>query len=168
MTSSTEHKQPTKGSECAICLSEIDSTNYVEYRAKDNGPWFAAPYCQSCLQSGFIDRQWTTFNDLLVKADCAAAVRRMLKVIPRRVRDPAAFTECKENGMNDEVALFWFASTGQEVSSALKGAPQGKDMEKFLAEKEEYAKALAIAEAAAKKADEASTETAKATDDKKT
>ena len=50
---------------------------------------------------------------------------------------------CKDNGLNEEVQLFWYSSDKQTHSAKLEGSLVGKEREDFWSEKKAF---LAITE----------------------
>lgn len=134
------HKEPQ--GECLICCEDLDSSNYAEYRAHEESEWMVSPYCSNCLESYFKQRQWEQYLDHVHKADCAAALRRILnKPVPTNVRDKGLPCD-NENG---EVYQFWYASEGL-VSAKLENAPEGSDRDTFILEMQEMLEAFRIAE----------------------
>jgi hypothetical protein len=132
--SSDSHLTPDGSSDCVFCCESLTQENYVEYRAIPNGPWLPSVYCELCIQMNFIEKQWQTYLDNIDKADCAAALRRVIgQPPPMNVKD--AGLPCKDNGLNEEVQLFWFASDGETHSAKLVGSLEGQAREEFWAEK---------------------------------
>ncbi len=73
------------------------------------GPWYPAPYCESCLSTYFISGQWQSYLDNVDKAsaDCAAALRRLLTQPPPLYVKDAGFAKCKQGDVLGEVHQFW-------------------------------------------------------------
>jgi hypothetical protein len=90
------HAAAEEGSDCVFCCEELSSSNYVEYRSIPSGSWYPSPYCEACVEAHFISAGWQKYLDLIAKADCAAALKRVITAPPPvNVRD-AGFAECKE------------------------------------------------------------------------
>jgi len=138
-----EHKSPA--GDCVYCCDEINPSTYVEYRAVSDGPWFPSVYCSGCLKAHFIESQWAKYLENVEKADCAAALRRLLSCPPPlNVKD--AGLPCKDNGHNDEVQLFWYSSTKSEGSAKLKDSLEGEARLNFWQEKKNFLAATELAE----------------------
>jgi len=154
-----KHGDPVAGAECCICMEALSKENYVEYRAIPNGAWLSCDkYCETCVKESFIKRQWADYLHQFEKADCAAAVRRLLASTPLRVKD-AGFPLCKDNGYNGEVQALWWGGSNTESDAKLVSAPEGAARQAFVEEKQQHARALEVAEAAAKAAESASVAT---------
>ncbi|CAM9715916.1 unnamed protein product, partial [Heterosigma akashiwo] len=41
------HNSPEDGAECLCCYDDVDSSNYVEYKASEDGEWLPAKFCQT-------------------------------------------------------------------------------------------------------------------------
>ena len=102
-------------------------------------------YCQLCLDSQFIAQQWQTYLDNISKADCAAALRRLItKPPPINVKD--AGLPCEDNTATQddtergegEVHSFWYASDGEEHSAKLSGSLMGEERRRFWEEKKDF------------------------------
>jgi len=143
-----EHKGPA--GDCVICCEDLTKANYAEYRAKSDQRWHPAPYCETCIAQ-FIQNQWKQYIDAITKADCAAALRRVLAHPPPINVKDAGFPECKDNGNNDEVHSFWYSSNGKEASAKLKDSLEGEARETFWAEKKAFLTATEHQEELAKK-----------------
>ena len=109
------------------------------------GPWLPSLYCQQCLESQFIAQQWQTYLDNIAKADCAAALRRLItKPPPINVKD--AGLPCEDNSTADddtergegEVHSFWYASDGAEHSAKLHGSLLGEERRRFWEDKKDF------------------------------
>ena len=109
------------------------------------GPWMPSVYCQQCLEGQFIAQQWQTYLDNISKADCAAALRRLItKPPPINVKD--AGLPCEDNATTDddpergegEVHSFWYASDGAEHSAKLAGSLMGEERSRFWEEKKDF------------------------------
>lgn len=113
------------------------------------GEWYPSPYCRDCIDTYFISAQWNNFLDLIKKADCAAALKRLLaQDPPKRVRD-AGFVKCKETtGNNNEVIAFWDYKAKKEFSSALTNVPSDEEYDSFVKEQRMILAGLEEVEAA--------------------
>lgn len=122
------------------------------------GPWLPSVYCQQCLESQFIAQQWQTYLDNISKADCAAALRRLItKPPPINVKD--AGLPCDDNTTDDsdsergegEVHSFWYASDGGEHGAKLVGSLVGEERRRFWEEKKDFLTVTAVEEERQKK-----------------
>ena len=105
-------------------------------------------YCQLCIESQFIEKQWETYLSNIAKADCAAALRRVItNAPPINVKDAGLPCEdtAEEGGTaggaergKGEVESFWFCSDGQPHSAKLKGSLTGEERQRFWREKKEF------------------------------
>jgi len=133
-----------------VCCEELTTENYVEFQPRLDGAWLSSPYCGNCIQTSFIGEQWQRYLDQLAKADCAAALRRLITTAPPlNVRDQGL--PCKGNGYDDEVQLFWYASNNSTGSAKLKGSLEGEERKKFWDEKKAFLTATEVSEELAKK-----------------
>jgi len=144
---SSQQSHGTPSGECVFCCEDLTSDNYVEYRAAPSALWYPSVYCQLCLESQFIEKQFQTYLENIAKADCAAALKRVItNPPPINVKDPGLpCTEEQGGGVeggdergNGEVEKFWFLSDGKEHSAKLKGSLLGEERDKFWAEKKEF------------------------------
>lgn len=143
LQSSSGHAEPS--GDCVFCCDDFTSENYVEYQAVENGPWLKSIYCQACLEEHFIGGLWQKYLDNIAKADCAAALRRVLSAPPLiNVKDPGL--PCPDNGNNEEVFQFWYASDKAPHSARLKGSLVGADRDAFWAEKQAFLTATELQE----------------------
>jgi hypothetical protein len=100
MSDDLKHNAPD--GDCAVCCEDLTSDNFVEYQASAGSEWLKAPYCEGCIESYFVEKLWQKYMDDLAKADCAAALKRVLTTPPpMNVRD-AGFP-CGDNGAYGEV-----------------------------------------------------------------
>jgi len=153
-----KHGDPVAGAECCICMEALSKENYVEYRAIPNGAWLSCDkYCETCVKESFIKRQWANYLHHFATADCAA-IRRLLAT-PLRVKEEAGFPFCKDNGYNGEVQALWWGGSNTESDAKLVGAPEGAARQALVEEKQRFARALDVAEAAEKTAKSASVAT---------
>jgi len=116
-------------------------------------------YCQQCLDSQFIAQQWQTYLDNISKADCAAALRRLItKPPPINVKD--AGLPCEDNSTTDddiergegEVHSFWYASDGGLHDAKLNGSLMGEERRRFWEEKKDFLTVTEVEEERQKKA----------------
>jgi hypothetical protein len=134
-----------------ICCEDFSASNYAEFEAAGHaGRWFPSPYCESCVRGQFIAKQWDLYMENLAKADCAAALRRLLSAPPPLMVSDAGFKVAELNN-SGEVARFWFASTNSEISAKIDKAPEGDAREKFWAEKKAFLTQQELIEEQAKK-----------------
>lgn len=85
----------------------------------------------------FFGLQWQKYLDAIAKADCAAALKRVITAPPpENVKD--AGLPCKDNGLNEEVQEFWFASSQSTVSAKLTDSLSGDAKLAFWLEKQEF------------------------------
>lgn len=122
--------------------------NYAEYKASPNGKWRPSVYCVDCIEQHFINGQWQKYIELIEKADCAAALKRVITTPPPLHVKDAGYKCEEEQNPTGEVYKFWYAKDNQEHSSELKGCLQGEARDKFWAEKKEYMHAMELAEQA--------------------
>ena len=145
--SSSLHADPE--GDCTFCCEDLTEENYVEYQAIENGPWLKSQYCQQCIEENFIAKQWDRYLENIAKADCAAALRRVLSSPPQiNVKD--AGLPCADNGHNDEVFQFWYASDNAVHSAKLKGSLVGAERDAFWSEKQAFLTATELQEELAK------------------
>lgn len=140
-TSTTTH-QPVPEEDCIFCCEEITASNFAEYRSSSEDVWHPSPYCQDCVQSAFIDSQWTKYVGHVEAADCAAALRRALSTAPPlNVIDIGFKTDLSKIG---EVYQFFFRHDegneikGKVVSARLKGALTGQERENWWNDKKAF------------------------------
>jgi hypothetical protein len=139
----TAHQEPN--GECIFCCDEFSKENYVEYRGTPTSKWLPSVYCEPCIVEQFINKQWQTYLDNISKADCAAALRRVLSAAPpRHVKDAGLPCEDNETG---EVHEFWFASTNEVRDAKLKDALDGAERDAFWAEKRAFLEGMEQEEA---------------------
>ncbi|GAB5037985.1 conserved plasmodium protein [Nannochloropsis oceanica] len=116
------HHEPEEGSECSVCMDDLDSGNYAEYRAGADMPWLPSPYCVTCIEV-ILKRQFTDYKQMIEGSKCAAEFRRLFTLGPPiNLRDPKAFP-CSGDG---EVHSFWFMHDSQIHSAKLEGSLQGE------------------------------------------
>ena len=122
------------------------------------GPWLASVYCQQCLDGQFIAQQWQTYLDNISKADCAAALRRLIvKPPPINVKDAGLPCEDTTTAADEaergegEVHSFWYASDGLEHSAKLDGSLLGDDRRRFWEEKKDFLTVTEVEEERQKK-----------------
>ena len=115
-------------------------------------------YCQQCIDSQFIAQQWQTYLDNISKADCAAALRRLItKAPPINVKDAGLPCEDSTSAPSDpergegEVHSFWYASDGAEHSAKLQGSLVGSERQSFWEDKKGFLAATELEEERAKK-----------------
>ncbi|AYV84473.1 MAG: hypothetical protein Hyperionvirus26_28 [Hyperionvirus sp.] len=102
---------------CKCCYSDITADNYALYKNSASADWLPSSYCKLCLKEMLLNG-WTKFIGLIDKADCAAALKRLIdRPPPINLRDP----ECFPNG---DVELFYFDDT--EQSAKLHGSLTGE------------------------------------------
>jgi hypothetical protein len=140
-----QHEHQSPQGECIFCCDDITQENYVEYRGTSTSKWLPAIYCENCIVEQFINRQWQTYLDNMAKADCAAALRRVLSAPPPQcVKDAGLPCEDNETG---EVYEFWFASTNEIRDAKLKDALEGAERDAFWAEKKAFLEGMEQEEA---------------------
>jgi len=128
-----------------FCCDELTPENYVEYQAVANGPWLPAMYCQACTEEHFINAQWGRYLENIAKADCAAALRRVLSAPPQiNIKDQGF--KCEGEGSNGEVYALWYASDQAVHSAKLKDSLVGEERDKFWAEKQAFLTATELQE----------------------
>ena len=83
-----EHQKPQEGQECAVCMDDIDESNYVEYQ-NSNGikimetkslidtKWIPCIICETCVEM-FIKDMMPNYRKNLLEADCRASQLRVL------------------------------------------------------------------------------------------
>ena len=153
-SSSPAHSLPS--GECVFCCEELTSSNFVEYRASLSSPWLPSVYCELCVTSQFIDKQWETYVHNIEAADCAAALKRVItNPPPINVKDAglpceAADADGDERGAG-EVERFYFHSDAQEHSARLKGSLVGEERAAFWREKKQFLEATEEEEERAKR-----------------
>ena len=131
-----------------ICCSDMDTSNYAEFRMSESDSWFPSPYCSQCIADNFIMKQWSRYLELVHKADCAAALRRLLsKPVPTHVSDRGFASDENPEG---RVHSFWFSDQDRIVSARLEGSLEGEALEAFVKQQHEMLAAFEVAEAAAK------------------
>jgi hypothetical protein len=137
-----EHASPS--GECIICCSDLDNTNYAEFKGAGVDIWKPSPYCSECIEGFFKAQQWAKYLELFEKADCAAALRRVMsKPPPVTVHDKAFASDNNAEGV---VSSFWYASTGSEESAKIVGALEGAARDEFWKEKTAALEAMEVAE----------------------
>lgn len=143
MSDPNAHHEPS--GDCVFCCEDFTNENFVEYRAGEDKLWLKSVYCQDCIESQFIANQWQTYLDNINKADCAAALRRVLSNPPPiNVKD--AGLPC-EDSATGEVHSFYFHSDGQVHSAKLANSLTGEEREKFYADKKAFLTATEVEEA---------------------
>lgn len=116
------HHTPLEGSTCMSCWDDIDSSNYVEYKATESSVWAASGFCEVCV-SYLLKAQWELYTSALAKTTCKAEQRRLLKAGP-----PVNLKDAKALPTPDdaEIHSLWYASDGQEHSAKLEGSLIGE------------------------------------------
>lgn len=146
--SSAAHLTPS--GDCVFCCEDLTSENFVEYRARDNGPWLRSLYCQDCIESQFIAKQWSSYLDKIAKADCAAALKRVLSDKPPINVKDAGLPCGDDSPHNGEVESFYFHRDAQIHSAKLVGSLEGAERDAFYADKLSFLTATEIEEEKAK------------------
>ena len=132
-------------------------------------PWLPSVYCQQCIDGQFLANQWQTYLDNISKADCAAALRRLItKPPPINVKD--AGLPCEDNSAAEddtergegEVHSFWYASDGAEHSAKLSGSLVGEERQRFWQDKKDFLTVTEVEEERQKKEGTGATEQAAA------
>ena len=104
------------------CWDDIDSSNYVEYRATESSAWAASGFCEVCI-SYLLKAQWELYTSALAKTTCKAEQRRLLKAGPPvNLKDAKALPTPEDA----EIHSLWYASDGQEHSAKLEGSLVGE------------------------------------------
>lgn len=112
--------------ECKCCLSEIDIINYVLYKDSSESKWLSCFYCCDCIQE-LLKTSWERYVKLIEKADCAAALKRLINIGPPiNIRDPDGIPCDNES---KEVYIFYFNDS--EQSAKLVGSYVGEDRTKW-------------------------------------
>lgn len=116
------HHTPLEGSTCMSCWDDIDSSNYVEYKATEASSWVASGFCEVCV-SYLLKAQWELYTSALAKTTCKAEQRRLLKAGP-----PVNLKDAKALPTPDDAEIYslWYASDGQEHSAKLEGSLVGE------------------------------------------
>lgn len=118
----SSHQLPVEGGLCQCCYSDIDSSNYVEYRGEDE-KWYVSGYCQMCVEY-LLSSQWSDYVTRLQKTTCKAEQRRMLaRGPPEYLRDEKMFMEVPDS----EVRWLWYMSDSSVKSARLEGALEGEE-----------------------------------------
>jgi len=111
--------------ECECCYCEVDDSNYTLYRENKEDVWKSSKYCKTCVAHLLITG-WETYLKHVKDADCAAALRRVIKNGPPiNLRDSLAFP-CKGD---NEVDAFYY--DGEIQSAKLAGSLVSDEREKF-------------------------------------
>jgi len=135
-TAAVHNLNPT--GECVFCCDDFSTSNYVEYQATANGLYLPSPYCQQCIEENFIKKQWALYLEKLSKADCAAALKRILSnPPPLNVYDEKGLP-CKGDGSTGEVHLFWYSSDNGTHSAKLKDSLEGQERRDFWEDKKRF------------------------------
>jgi len=81
--------------------------------------------------------QWANYLEQIAKADCAAALRRVLNGPPPiNVKDQGF--PCEGEGATGEVYQFWYASDNEVHCAKLMGSLIGTERDAFWAEKQAF------------------------------
>ena len=70
---SSDHLQPTEGATCACCWDDIDTSNYVEYKASPDDIWHPSGYCLGCIDI-LLKSQWQQYNEQVKTVNCKVLV----------------------------------------------------------------------------------------------
>ncbi|KAK8795067.1 hypothetical protein WA588_003918 [Blastocystis sp. NMH] len=128
-----EHQKPTEGQECAVCMDDIDESNYVEYRNSNDTHWIPCIICQNCVEM-FLHDMMPNYKKNLLEADCRASQLRVLaQGPPIYVKDDSVF----QSPEGEHVESLWFSSTGKERSAKVDGCLEGEEREKWWNEMKE-------------------------------
>jgi len=128
------HNSPEDGAECLCCYDDIDSSNYVEYKASEDGEWLPAKFCQTCVNQ-LLANQYHIWVNKLETSNCKAEQRRMLKEGPPvNVKDKTAL-ECPDGS---EVFRLWYSSDQAEHSAKLDGSLEGDERQAWWDEKKAF------------------------------
>lgn len=112
--------------ECSCCYGDIDENNFVLYNEKMEGTWKSSKYCKICV-AYMLENAWGTYIGLVGKADCAAALKRLIQNGPPiNLRDPIAFA-C-DNGTGEVASLYY---DGAVHSAKLVGSLEEEERETF-------------------------------------
>jgi len=104
------------------CWDDVDSSNYVEYKATETADWAPSGFCETCV-AYLLKAQWEIYTSALAKTTCKAEQRRLLKAGPPvNLKDATAFPT-PDNG---EVYSLWYMSDGLEHSAKLEGSLIGE------------------------------------------
>ena len=73
-----------------ICYGDIDDSNLIAYKShKEDTKWYCSGYCSYCINH-LIETQWKTFDDMVCKETCKAAVLRLISDVPLYIKDKHA------------------------------------------------------------------------------
>ena len=120
------HDRFPKQAECTACFGQIDSSNYVLYKDDIFKDWITCGYCLECVEY-MLQHSWESFVDQVIKADCLAALTKLLaRPPPTNFRDGVGVPCNNETG---EVVKFYF--NGAEQSAKLEGALVGDERDQW-------------------------------------
>eukprot|EP00598_Pedospumella_elongata_P000672 CAMPEP_0184966628 /NCGR_PEP_ID=MMETSP1098-20130426/247_1 /TAXON_ID=89044 /ORGANISM="Spumella elongata, Strain CCAP 955/1" /LENGTH=155 /DNA_ID=CAMNT_0027487937 /DNA_START=25 /DNA_END=492 /DNA_ORIENTATION=+ len=128
------HLTPLAGATCMSCWDDVDSSNYVEYKATETADWAPSGFCETCV-AYLLKAQWEIYTSALAKTTCKAEQRRLLKAGPPvNLKDATAFPT-PDNG---EVYSLWYMSDGLEHSAKLEGSLIGEERTKYWIEQTQF------------------------------
>ena len=152
----TAHPSGTARAQLTAAL--LDASVCVCVCLPSAAPWLPSVYCQQCVDGQFIANQWQTYLDNISKADCAAALRRLItKPPPINVKDAGLPCEDSATAEDDtergegEVHSFWYNSDGAEHSAKLSGSLTGEERQRFWQDKKDFLTVTEVEEERQKK-----------------
>lgn len=125
---------------CLACAMELEDDLVSQYRFSEDQEWINSRYCWDCIQY-MIENNWSIYLNGIAKADCAAALNRLIvHGPPINIRDPVGFIDpnnCKAikdpkgiilNYQNNDVTLEVkeFLHDNIIISAKLKDSYQGE------------------------------------------